>query len=566
MQLIGQIVFVLLLIFPIPTFAENPVSKATLQYEGAFRVPKGSLGGASSPNALTLRSGETMQPIAFNPKRNSLIISGFPIDKLVAEISIPVALKTANITDLNTATTLQVPVDPTNGHWDNVAHDGTVVSGATGVEGGYPGGLMVYNNKIIGTSWLYYDASGTNGWRSHFTASIDWATTGTQFSGLYEIGTRLVNPTLANGGFVGGYMTKIPSAWQSALGGPALTGIAKIPIVSRGSLGPSIWSFDPEALGTANPTPATALVAYPIEHSTLGSYDSDAPNLYYNKSGGYGGIVFPEGSDSVMIVGHHGLGIELNSSGVPVASEGSCSGAGTSDRSEAKTNGWLLANSPNGWLCGITTLSASDIAGGASCCLDPANTASTGNHTLSYKVGTGQSCYGWGTPNINQVRNASWLQANSPGGWQCDGKTINSDEIAVGDACCYDESDTRGNKGGKSFPYVYQIWRYNANDLAKVKAGTTNSATGQPYKPWDIMPDIINFDLPFAPTNKAILGATYDAETQRMYVAQLGGDTDYPLIHVFNIGLTPITSGASLHKTGNATIHRGGGATLMRVQ
>lgn len=516
---------------PLPVLAKD-----NLTYLGAFRVPQGSLGGASGINAQTLKNGDVMQPIAFNPSRNSLFIMSYPVDKLVVEISIPELVVSANLAALNTASLLQVPVDPTNGNWDNVSANGSTVSGATGVEGGYPGGLLVYNNKLIGTSWLYYDASGTNGWRSHFTSSLDWVSNGTQFSGLYSVGTRLLYANMANGGFVGGYMTKIPSSWQSALGGTVLTGVSKIPIVSRGSLGPSLWSFDPGLLGTANPTPATALVSYPIEHPTLGMY-SDTPSLLYNRSGGHSGVVFPEGTDSIFVIGHHGLGIELDSNGVPVKGGGTCTGAGTSNRSEVKTNAWLTANSPSGWACGATSMTSQSIASGDACCLDPANTAASGIHSYPYVVGTGQSCYGLGTTDISQVRSNLWLKTNSPGGWLCGAATTTAAAIIAGDGCCYDLSPGGTDKGGKSFPYVYQIWRYNANDLAKVKIGATNPSTGQTFKPWDIIPDVWTFDLPFSPLAKAIVGATYDSSTQRIFIAQKQGDGVYPLIHVFKVNI-----------------------------
>ena len=91
------------------------------------------------------------------------------------------------------------------------------------------GGLMVDNGQLIGTAFNAYDASGSVT-LSHFKlSSLNLASA--SVSGLYQVGTM-------GGGFVGGYMTPIPSEWQSSLGAPMLTGQGGIPITGRTSYGP----------------------------------------------------------------------------------------------------------------------------------------------------------------------------------------------------------------------------------------------------------------------------------------------------------------------------------------
>ena len=118
-----------------------------------------------------------------------------------------------------------------------------------------------------------------------------------------EVGT--LNP-----GFVAGYMTKIPQEWQSVFGGTALTGNCCLSIISRTSLGPAAFSFNPADIGNKNPVPAIPLVYYPIDHPTLGTWGGNgSPNPIYNMGTTVNGIVFPKGSRSVLFLGSTGLGI-----------------------------------------------------------------------------------------------------------------------------------------------------------------------------------------------------------------------------------------------------------------
>jgi Big-like domain-containing protein len=86
-------------------------------------------------------------------------------------------------------------------------------------------------------------------------------------------------------------------------------------------------------------------------------------------------------------------------------------------------------------------------------------------------------------------------------------------------------------KGAHAFPYVYFVWAYDANDLAKVKSGLLN--------PWDVVPYAgWSLTLPFSgDAMQRIEGATYDPATNRIYVTQAHGDGDRPLVHVFSVHL-----------------------------
>jgi hypothetical protein len=94
---------------------------------------------------------------------------------------------------------------------------------------------------------------------------------------------------------------------------------------------------------------------------------------------------------------------------------------------------------------------------------------------------------------------------------------------------CNDPTDD--SKGCHAYPYRYQIWAYDANDLLSVKNRTKQPWTVQPYAVWD-------FDLPFANNygQRVIGGAAYDPKTNQIYLSQQCTDTNCaPIVHVFRV-------------------------------
>jgi hypothetical protein len=347
-------------------------------------------------------------------------------EKLAVEISIPEILDESDISKLRTAELIQPPGDVANSQWDFLKIDGSAVG-----NGGSPGGLLVYNSQLLGSAFAYYDGD-YSGARSHFKASLNWAKDGSHFEGMYRVGLNPINEGSVNGGFVGGYMAHIPEEWQEKLGYPVLTGKGAIAIITRSSLGPAAWGFDPANFGKADPVPAEFLVGYPHSHPTLGTYQGTS--LYYNMATQLSGLVFPSGSDSLLFFGRHGLGF----------------------------------------------------------------------------TGNGDGCYGTGTSDI----------------------TLHGTPDGQGNLYCYDPSDS--SKGNHGYPYVNQVWAYDANDLLSVKNGDK--------KPWEVIPySRWEFDLPFATDTKSIGGVAYDPATQRIFIAQHEADRisnpyePYPIIHVFKV-------------------------------
>lgn len=304
--------YVLLLFTPQFVLAGMLIQESHFVYEGAFRVPRNNLGGVSTYPQTLARGGAGL---TYNPARDSLIMISRGSEKLAVEIAIPSPKIARSVSELDTANLLQAPGDITESSWDNLKEDGSAVT-----NGGSPGGLLVYNNRLIGSVFAFYDGSYEAA-RSHFTASLDWATTGSQFSGMYRVGINPETPMSPNGGFVGGYMAHVPPDWEDRLGFSALTGKGVIPVISRTSFGPCAWGFDPGSIGETDPVPATFLVGYPQDHQTLGAYGGTS--LFFNMNSQLNGLVFPVGSDSLLFFGRHGLGMSGDGD--------ACYGSGTSD-------------------------------------------------------------------------------------------------------------------------------------------------------------------------------------------------------------------------------------------
>lgn len=266
---------------------ENPrlIRPGNLSYQGAFRLP-------DDDNNNYAYGGTS---IGFNPSNNSLFVRGHDWYQLVGEVSIPTPVDTSDPAGLPVASVVQNQTDITEGHLNDVGEGGSSMDGCK------VGGMLVYGDWLIGTSYVYYDAGG-NAHRSHFFTGMDFPVTG-DFHGMFRVGS--MNP-----GFVAGYMAHIPPDWQAELGGPVLTGLDGVPIVSRTSYGPTVSAFDPARLGVDNPVSATLLVGYTYQHATLGTWgNSSEINPQFNQASGASGLVFPFGSDSVLFFGSTGIGI-----------------------------------------------------------------------------------------------------------------------------------------------------------------------------------------------------------------------------------------------------------------
>lgn len=99
-----------------------------------------------------------------------------------------------------------------------------------------------------------------------------------------------------------------------------------------------------------------------------------------------------------------------------------------------------------------------------------------------------------------------------------------------GSTWCYDP--TTSDKGSHAYPYHYQMWAYDLNDFAAVKAGLK--------QPWEVVPyGVWPFELPTPEARVRLGGVAYDAARQTLYISQLYADPDgyasRPVIHALHV-------------------------------
>ncbi len=96
---------------------------------------------------------------------------------------------------------------------------------------------------------------------------------------------------------------------------------------------------------------------------------------------------------------------------------------------------------------------------------------------------------------------------------------------------CGDPVDS--SKGTHAYPYVHQVWAYDALDLLAVKNGQLQPWQVQPYELWqlDEMDDT---------GGATVSGATYDPVSGRLYITERYGES--PAVHVYQIVVADIPS------------------------
>jgi hypothetical protein len=218
------------------------------RYVGAFRLPSRKYGQSD----LNYSEG----PIAFNPDRQSLFIVGHAHQQAIAEFAIPELVNSTVVAELKMATE---PIQPFV----------TILDRASGgnPEGNNRIGGMLYvagpkGPQLLVNAYEYYDAPGDNT-RSMLVFRDANHLAASAIDGYFEVQGRP--------GHTAGWMSPIPVSWQPALGGTFLTGNSSgIPIISRTSVGPSAFVFNPlNIVGTragAAPIATTSLLDFSLAH------------------------------------------------------------------------------------------------------------------------------------------------------------------------------------------------------------------------------------------------------------------------------------------------------------
>ena len=298
-------------ILSLNTFAADKLLYSNdLTYLGAFKVPAGSYGGSEYDTFSY--SGAA---IAFNPANNSLFISSHINVQYVGEINIPTPVNSSNINSIPSATVRQNAYDIMEGHRTHIKAGGA----AETTQKVNIGGLWIdtVQNKLIGTVFNYYDGD-TSQELEHFTSGLTLSTSG-DFTGMWKVGANFSG---IGAGYKSGYMTAVPSSWQSAIGGRALTGDCCNSIIGRTSRGPSAFMFNPSDLGVKEPTPQIPMLYYDPIHPTLGDYADPGTDHLWKAADRIGGVVWPPGTKTILYYGHHGLGVhcygEASACGDPI--------------------------------------------------------------------------------------------------------------------------------------------------------------------------------------------------------------------------------------------------------
>ena len=244
-----------------------------LKYAGAFRLPAGT------SNDDTFFSGGG--PLAFNGARNSLFVG--TLSGRVAEVTIPAPVNSADVASLPFAEFLQAFEDPS---------EGAIKDNDAGLSG-----LLVYRDRLYGTGLIYYDAVNAQR-RSHFGRPL-------------ALNVRGATPLRTvwdehRTGFVAGYLAAVPPEWQTRLGGPAITGQCCVAIVTRTSMGPAAFAFDPAAIDLDKTVAARPLLYYPTDQPTLGPWSGS--NAVYGATTEVAGVALIAGTRTALFVGRNGMG------------------------------------------------------------------------------------------------------------------------------------------------------------------------------------------------------------------------------------------------------------------
>lgn len=158
---------------------------------------------------------------------------------------------------------------------------------------------------------------------------------------------------------------------------------------------------------------------------------------------------------------------------------------------------------------------------------------SSTNHTLG--DWNQQSDYFNGTTKITGVvfpvgtRSVLFLGRHGIGPW-CYGpgtwdKALDGTMSPGGQLYCYDPVSS--STGNHAYPYVYQVWAYNADDFQK-------------GNPWDVKPYAIwRPILPFRHSNAQLGGVAHDPATNRIYVFQsYASSNGQGVVYVFKVSVS----------------------------
>jgi hypothetical protein len=275
---------------PAPSPEQLPrLAIGDLEFAGAFRLPARKFGVSD----MNFSQG----PIAYNPDRRSLFVVGHAHQQAIAEFTIPELVDSSVPADLKIAGT---PLQPFSPVLDRPAPDNRQNNNRIG------GMLYVRGNnrpELLVNAYEYYDAPGDNTFSMLVMRDADDLAK-CPVDGYFRVDGRP--------GHTAGWMSPVPAEWQPLLGGRFLAGHSSgIPIISRTSVGPSAFVFDPlDIVGrksVADPIRTTKLLDFSLEHPLHEdlSNKSRKNRLWNHLSRAVYGIIIP-GTRTYATFGHSG--------------------------------------------------------------------------------------------------------------------------------------------------------------------------------------------------------------------------------------------------------------------
>ena len=256
------------------------ISLANMDYVGAFRLPHNKFGNSDS----TYAEGQ----IAYNPEKHSLFLVGHRHQEAIAEFAIPKLGTSRNIGELPmSAVPLQkytqilnrAPITHRDQPMDRIS------------------GLLYHQGKLIVNAYEYYDAPANN---VLTTLVVEDASNleGSAVRGFYS---------LQGAAHAAGWMSPLPEEWAQRLEARWLSGSSSgMPIISRFSVGPSAFLFDPDQLGRQDPVPTQRLLDFSLKNPLSGDlYSEQGDDLWNHLSRAVYGFIVP-GTDSYLTLGHGG--------------------------------------------------------------------------------------------------------------------------------------------------------------------------------------------------------------------------------------------------------------------
>jgi hypothetical protein len=262
-------------------------------------------------------------------------------------------------------------------------------------------------------------------------------------------------------------------------------------------------------------------------------------NLVYNNKLYMTGFLYYDGSGS-QTLSHFNRPLDLSATGVAgpyrVGSDGAGYYSGYMTTIPSDWQAKLGAPAMTGNCC-LSIISRTSYGPSISA-WDPQNTAVNAQMLVGYDQ-SHQTLGTYGASGSNPVFNGTTRITGvffPPG----TGSVLFFGSTGVGNYCYGEASScndpTTNSKGEHAYPYAAYIWAYNANDLAAVRAGTKQPYEVTPYATWQLT-DFGNVGYDFATG-----GAAFDPATGKVYFSQTGADGDRPLIRVYKVTSSTVTT------------------------